>query len=258
MSSWVGLVGVAFKSVDWFVPPYMKGGVIRTLATNIGAATPEKKHEVLEAGLRRLYSHRYLAVMYLERYRRVEPVKDFALQIREAIEASAFGLDHAAVSTILPVVEGVLRRLAIAEGRDVGKGTRKLVQEIEALAERERRHLAQSGGEAVLTNGAFVERIDMLDQLRDFMRDRLLVETSNYDGYDDLNRHGILHGIFGAYGVETNFHKLISFLDGLLFFISLGKSGISCFAPDETDESRKLAAYLQELSRPRKFRPSTA
>jgi hypothetical protein len=219
MTSWVSVAGVAFKSVDWFVPPYMQCGVIRKLAEDIKADAQDKKHAVLEAGLRRLYGPNYLAAMFLERYRTVEPVQEFAVQIREAIEASAFGLDHAAVATLLPVLEGVLRRMALANGRDIGSGTKKLVDEIGQMAEGERRHLAHSGGSADPANGALVERVDMADQLRDFMRDRLLVGTAYYAGINHLNRHGILHGIFGDYGVEANFHKLISFLDVLTFFI---------------------------------------
>jgi hypothetical protein len=55
-----------------------------------------------------------------------------------------------------------------------------------------------------------------------------LAGTAKYTGINSLNRHGILHGIFGGYGVEANFQKLVSSLDGLVFFISLGTSGISC------------------------------
>ena len=250
MTSWVAKVGVTFKSVDWFVPPYMKGGVIRKLAVDIDSAPTDSKHLALEMGLRRMYSPRYLAAMFLERYRKVDPVRDFAIPIREGIEASAFGLDHAAVATVLPVLEGVLRRLAIAGGRDLGNGTRKLVDEIERRAEHERRALAQAGGETVIANGGLVERIDMLEQLRDFMRDRLLVGTNKYTGIDELNRHGILHGVFGNYGVETNFQKLVSFLDGLVFSIA------PSLAPDETTESRRFATYLNELSGMRKLRPT--
>jgi hypothetical protein len=147
----------------------------------------------------------------------------------------------------------VLRRLALADGCDVGRGTKKLVDEIEQLAERERRALAQSQGTAMPgQSDALVERIDMLEQLRDFLRDRLLVPTARYSGMNDLNRHGM----FGDYGVEANFQKLISFLDGLAFFISLGTSGISCLAPDDTAESHQLALYLRRLSEARRSRPT--
>jgi hypothetical protein len=168
MTNWVSQAGTAFRSVDWFVPPYMQGGVIRKLAAEIDAAPADKKHAVLELGLRRFYGPGYLAAMFLERYRKVDPVRDFAVQIREAMEEWAFGLDHAAVATLLPVLEGVIRRLALADGRDVGSGTKKLVNEIEELADR--RALAQAQGQPTPgLSDALVERVEMLDQLRTFL-----------------------------------------------------------------------------------------
>jgi hypothetical protein len=104
MESWVSRAGATFKGLDWFVSPYMQGGVIRKLAAAIDPA-PES-HAILEVELRRLYGLEHLASMLLERYRKVNLVGDFAEQIGEAIEAHALGLDHPAVSTLLPVIEG--------------------------------------------------------------------------------------------------------------------------------------------------------
>lgn len=247
--TWVSSVGATFASVDWFVPPYMQGGAIRKLALAIDAAPETAKHSVLEAGLRRLYEPEYQAVMLLERYRKLEPVSSFAIQVREAMEAAAFGLNHAAIAMMLTVLEGIVRKLADADGRDVGPGTKKLVAEIEQLA-KEERHAATAGS----VDDALLERIEMVEQLRDFMRDRLLIGTSKYDGIGHLNRHGILHGLFLGYGAESNFHKLISFLDGLVFFISLRRTGISCFAPEDTTDSTALAAYFRALVAARQAR----
>jgi hypothetical protein len=45
----------------------------------------------------------------------------------------------------------------------------------------------------------------MLEGLRDFIRDRFLENTKKYGGLDQLNRHGILHGIYDEYGEDNNF-----------------------------------------------------
>jgi hypothetical protein len=250
MTTWVAQAGVTFRSVDWFVPPYMQGGVLRRVAAAIEAAPTAQRHSVLEGALKELYGPEYMAVMLLERYQKVDPVSEFSKQIRDAIEASAFGLDYAAVATLLPVLEGVIRRLANADGRDVGRGTSKLADEIDQLAVHERKAFGQSGADE-----AILERIEMIEQLRDFMRDRLLVKTADYAGINKLNRHGIVHGVFDDYDVESNFQKLVSFLDGLVFFVSLRRSGISCLAPGDTTESLRLASYLRDLSVARRARP---
>lgn len=186
--------------------------------------------------------------MLLERYRKVTPVREFAAQIYEAIQAQALGLHHAAVATLLPVLEGVLRKLAHADGRDIGQGTQKLVEEVDRLAISERQASPDP-------RDAAMERIEMIEQLRDFMRDRLLMKTHSYSGINNLNRHGILHGVFDGYGASSNFQKLISFLDGLVFFTGFRTPGVSCFAPDDTIESRQLAQYLSGLSACQPLRP---
>lgn len=250
MATWVSLAGLTFKSVDWFVPPYLQGGALRRLAETIDGAPPNFRHTVLEDALPKLYGPEYLAAMLLERYPRVAPVSEFITQIREAMEASALGLRHVAVSTLLPVIEGSLRKYASANGRDVGSGTKKLVDELSAMAQSAR---ASDGG---ASDDALVERAEMMEQLRDFMRERLLSPTGAYAGINDLNRHGILHGVFGRYGTDGNFEKLVSFIDGLVFYLSLKTPGISCLAPDETTESRRMARYLRALRSIRRFRPS--
>jgi hypothetical protein len=86
----------------------------------------------------------------------------------------------------------------------------------------------------------------MLQSLRDFCSERLLKSTGVYAGFDQLNRHGILHGIFDQYGGPTNFFRLITLLDLLCFSIVLVHGG-SCFAPDQTAESERLAEYYRKL-----------
>jgi hypothetical protein len=53
----------------------------------------------------------------------------------------------------------------------------------------------------------------MLTVFRDFVKNTLLAQTSRYTGAGELNRHGIVHGLFKGYGCEANFYKLVSFLD---------------------------------------------
>ena len=85
----------------------------------------------------------------------------------------------------------------------------------------------------------------MLTGLRDFFAERLLTHTDNYDGLDQLNRHGILHGIFEQYGNAVNFLRLITLLE--LFFAMVLAHGGSSFAPNHTPESDKLAERYRRL-----------
>jgi len=226
-----------FDAVDWIVPPYIQLGVLRQLAARIEAASAEDKHGVLEEELGSIYDPSDIAVMLLERYAKTRHVADFKPAIAEAIEAAHLGMFHAAVSTLLPVVEGVIRKIATARGQSVGNGTKKLVDEIDALITQQ--HV--TGG------GAAIERVEMLESFRDFLKSKLLEHTSKYAGAGELNRHGILHGVFSTFGHEWNFYKVLSFLDLLCFFIAIS-TNISALAPHRTPESERLASYYRQLS----------
>ncbi len=161
---------------------------------------------------------------------------DFKTEIAEAIEASQMGLLHAAVATLLPVLEGIIRKIADSRGQSIGSGTSKLVDEVEELIAQEK-SLAPH----------FHERVIMLEAFRDFLKNRLLINTDMYNGVGNLNRHGVLHGVFSKYGHDFNFYRLISFLDLLCFIIAVHKRGISILAPDVTEDSERLADYYRRI-----------
>lgn len=94
----------------------------------------------------------------------------------------------------------------------------------------------------------------MLQSLRDFFAERLYVKTDKYEGLDQLNRHGILHGTFDGYGDSINFYRLVSLLDLLCFALVLSHGG-SSFAPEYTLESQSLANYYKVTRQHSEQRP---
>ena len=233
----LGTLAIAFESVDWIIPPYFPNGALYELAENIlKVSSREDKLRVLGTYLPRFYKSEYLAIMLLERYDKILHIKDFILQISEAIEASQMGLFHIAVTGLIPVLEGIIRKIANTRGKTIGDGTKNLVKEINNLIKQEK--------ESPFCHG---ERITMLECFRNFFQKNLLIHTKNFSGSGNLNRHGILHGIFEKYGSDLNFFRLISLLDLLCFIISLKMSSISIFAPSPTKKSLKLTTYYLSL-----------
>lgn len=227
----------AFKEVDWPIPPYLQlGRFLSPLARDIrNAATADAKLALMRERLSGAYNAGYLADMYLDRYSKIPHVRDFARQIDESIRTYFCGYTFNAVTGLLPVIEGIIRKMATSHNRDVGQGTRKLNDELQALVEREEQ-----------SPHCYGERLVMLEAFRDFVRDRLLQNTDRYVGLDEFNRHGILHGIFENFGQDINFLRLITLLDLLCFSIGLIES-VSMFAPAPTSESSKLAAAYTAL-----------
>jgi hypothetical protein len=229
-------LATAFKEVDWPIPAYLRLGFLSPLAKAVKDAPQGSKLEIMREALAITYTPEYLAGMFLDRYSRIVHVRDFKRQIDESIRTYFCGYTFNAVTGMVPVLEGIIRKMAARQNRDVGQGTRKLVDELQALVDQEEH-----------SSHCYGERLVMLQAFRDFVRDRLLQNTAGYSGLNEFNRHGILHGIFENFGQDINFFRLITLLDLLCFSIGLVEGGVSMFAPAETSESSKLAADYRQL-----------
>jgi hypothetical protein len=228
-----------FREIDWLVPAYLSVGFLYRFAHTLEGSPPEMRPEVMRLVLTAVYNPEYLASMFVGRYSKIIHVKDFSRQIDEAIKAYFSGYRLAAITALLPVVEGIVRKIATRQNRDVGHGTRRLNFEFDRLV-----------GSEENSPDRYEERLVMLEGLRDFVRDRLLEDTRKYTGLNELNRHGILHGIYDQYGEDNNFFRLITILDLLCFSIGLIEGGVSAFAPEPTPESTELARHYRQLQQP--------
>jgi hypothetical protein len=212
-------------------------GFLSPLAKAIEAAPPDQKSKILLHGLSVAYTPDYLAGMFLDRYSKIVHVRDFTPQIDESIRAYFSGYKSIAVTGLLPVLEGIIRKIATRQGRGVGNGTAGLKDELNKLVEEE-----------LASPNCYGERVVLLETFRDFVRDKLLKNTATYSGSNEFNRHGILHGIYVNYGEDVNFFRLVTLLDLLCFSIGLMEGGVSMFGPTPTPESLRLADDYRTLS----------
>jgi hypothetical protein len=228
----------AFKEVDWPIPPYLRLGFLTKLAKAIEEAPPDLKPKIMYQHLAQAYGPEYLAIMLLERYSKILHIRDFRQQIGESIKAYFCGCTYPAVCGLIPVFEGVVRKIASQHGRDIGmwKTTKKINAEIKLFVERE-----------INSSNCYGERLVMLEAFCDFIQTKFLMDTDVYSGLNELNRHGILHGVFHTFGESVNFLRLITLIDLLCFSIGLTE-GVSMFAPESTAESASLAQHYVMMS----------
>jgi hypothetical protein len=193
----------------------------------------------LERDLAVLYQPEGLAAMVLHRYPDVPVIKDYKDTIAESVEAHFFGLDHVAVGGLIPVLEGVARRLAMNHGI-VAKGIKGV---FEGLAEAYKnlvidRHI-----------GATDELCVMLDSFASFARHQVYADSTLSALVDSTNRHGIAHGAYadGDYGRPLNFFKTISAVDFLTMLSSFDTYRVYAFAASPSDASRALAKRYAAL-----------
>src|ERR1700722_11560761 len=109
----------AFKEVDWPIPPYLNLGFLTALAKAIKDAPQDAKPAIMREKLASAYTADYLAAMYLDRYSRIPYVKDFARQIDESIRTYFSGYTFNAVTGLLPVIEGIISKIAASQYRDI-------------------------------------------------------------------------------------------------------------------------------------------
>ena len=224
-----------FNDAGWFIPPYVSIGYLQEVVKDITS----NGNVDLESSLAYVYNETNLAALVTERYTEVPIVNEYLQIIRESIEAHFIGLDHIAVSGLIPVIEGVGRKFAKAN--DINESYVKNV--FVAFAE----HCKND----VITNqiGAVNEIIPILDAFVHFAKENLYVNSANYPHNDNTNRHGILHGAFSDtdYGTPLNFYKVIGAVDFLCFVISI-REPISFLAPSPTLNSISLEKYYRMLT----------
>jgi hypothetical protein len=232
-------VATSLHKVGWFIPPYRPAAIMGTIASAIATLGDQYTQDQLERDLSILYQPEGLAAMVLHRYPEVPVIQEYKNTIAESVEAHFLGLDHVAVGGLIPVLEGVARRLAINRGIDC-KG-------IKSVFER----LAEAYKHFVIDRriGATDELCVMLDSFANFARDLVYANSTLSVLVDSTNRHGIAHGAYtdDDYGRPLNFFKTISAIDFLTMLSSLDTSRVYVFAASPTDASRALAKRYATL-----------
>ncbi|AEH16207.1 MULTISPECIES: hypothetical protein [Shewanella] len=238
-----------FTSVGWFIPSHSTMGYIGSIAKEI----KDSEQPNIEPFLKGLYSSLNQAAMVTERYPVLPHICDYKDIISESIEAHFLGLNYAAVTTLMPVVEGVGNKLV--DEWDIERKFRSCNKDkgISTLFS----DLAQKCRQYVIENelGMVSEIVPALEAFEHYLKNNFYINSTKYSFDDKTNRHGILHGSFKDvdYGVPMNFYKTIGAVEFLCFIISL-KEPISFSAPTPTKKSYQLAAYYDSCTANRLLR----
>jgi len=227
---------ISFNSVGWFIPPYVTNGFLDVLSKAISDKGGSFKQPDLEIALSFIYSPDNLAAMVTERYPITPHINDFKMIISEAVEAHFLGLNHIAVSGLMPVIEGAGKKISDSRGVQFDSIKNGFV------------NLANDCKNDVIKNniGNVDEIISMMESFIYFAENHIYIHSNKYLLSDNTNRHGILHGAYSDndYGDPINFYKSISAID-FLCFVSAFRAPVSCFAPSPTERSRQIATFYK-------------
>jgi hypothetical protein len=222
------------NTLGWFLPPFINTGSIE-MRLRLQAMRGPFTQDDLEGLLTFLYSPEYVAAMVLHRYPKTPVVALYEKTIAEGAWAHFAGLHHVAAGGLMPVIEGIGKRLASERGIDTNRKSIKAIFEallIDAKEDVVRRRI-----------GATAEIIVMLDSFSCFIASYFYSSTDQYPLLDGTNRHGVAHGLYtdAEYGSPLNFFKIIAAVDFLTFISLLRPLNMSGLAPDPTPESMALA-----------------
>lgn len=234
LDSWV----VEFEKIGWFIPPYVTMGQMdEIIDKNLQYKTHLSQSE-LEEILSHIYSPANLGKLFIEKYSVTPFVKDYSKIINEGIEAHFIGLNYAAVATLVPVIEGIARKIALK--RNVWD--KHIKQTI--------KNLCKSCKEKVVDKklGAYEEVESMINSFEKFATEKLYSNSKDYPHDDNTNRNGIAHAAYADsdYGTPINFYKSIAAINSLCFLSAID-SGLSWFPPKGSEASTKKAQYYLNL-----------
>lgn len=232
--------------VGWMWPAYVSNRVVWDLLGELRAARPSERKAIVERTFPAIYPPGSLATGFLGLYIVVPILQEFATSIEEAIEAAMMGRFTAAVATLTPVVEGILRRIGELDGREPGIKKTKLAQEFDHMIffEQSRRYDSETTE----------ERIAMVEGFKRYFLEVLYKDTRAGDQVD-LNRHAISHALEQNWGKPANFYVLISIIDHLSFIMCMRTDGAPVLFPSETQASRELSLHYLKLRRTGLSRP---
>ena len=236
----------AFQAVGWFIPPYVQMGFLSRLAARILSHPEPMTPDELAIELATIYSPVGLAAMVLHRYPIVPVLSDYQETIAESIEAHFLGLHHVAATGLVPVVEGagrILLESRVSQPVSKRQSIKDVVVELSVYCKAQSRSgLAGHAGEVV----------SMMDSFTWFAQNVLFADSASHGFLDNTNRNGMAHGFYrdSDYGRPINFYKIMAAVE-FLAFVSSFTANVSWFAPEQTDESMRLAAYYALLSQVR-------
>lgn len=238
------------------VPLYLGQGEIS--AGFHAAANSKDPANAVEKWLNDIFEMDLVAAYFLRFFSKSEALKDYRVIIFEAIESFYMGLDHVAIMSLIPVVEGGLRNLqSLVLGEDKGNVKGEIFEKrLKFILKNwgDRRvsdydwHPGRYGVDDIEVD--FYTHIcpqsDVINCFRLFFKN-VLYRTAESNG-GGFNRHVIVHMLGNDFNKPANFYRVFLALTHIAFIESLTNENVPFFWQGYNDESRKLGQYLRNIS----------
>lgn len=244
-----------FLEINLVLPPYYKMGYLSSFAHLIKESKKEDKENLANIFLNSMYSEDSIASLCINIYKKKIAISPFYEQILESIQAFYYGLYRAAITTIIPCIEGIIRnigdqvKMPISDKIDKDSFLKVLckvqLHDIKNIELRTYNWFPKKEMNIPLFD-IFNERIQMIESIKYFLEHSLYQHTKNRSNITNLNRHGIIHGLISNFNNPSNFLRLITMLNSLSITSIIAGDPGSFFHPPTTPESENLAKYFRK------------
>lgn len=254
--------------LNWiFLHPYSQRMDIEILSKLSLADNPEDK-------ILAFYARKFLdlrtTIHFIEGFYKTRPfLKDYISSIRESVILCLQKEFKGAITVLIPVIEGTLRKYLVSRQGEEKKHTvdiKKLLKAIPILideyVERSKNDLINRHKNALIVNNyldhnqekELLKRYRMyfglwMKQLRNYLENNLYLNTKHKDVKDSFNRHLIFHALEDNIEYSfSNYLRLFNSLNFLSWSIGLTTDGCSVLSAANEDEIQNLwVDYLNIL-----------
>jgi len=221
---------------DLLPPPYVGLSALIDIKKQLIYRKPVDPTPMLTSVLSKVFATDQLSRYQVEMYEKFAVFRGFEKITDQCIKAFELGLNSIAIIGLIPVLEGVLRKIGELEMDDFQGNTSKdeflkLIDHLSTLLSRQAYAYYDVPSFMRLPKfiGAFHEQIQLLNAFRAYFQTRLYENTARIVGPIDLNRHSVLHGLVTDFDKPINFYRLIiaiNFLGGTSYLLGHTESSV--------------------------------
>ncbi len=238
-------VASLWRKVEWFSPLWVPRGQVNALLKDVEHRSKEEAISLFDYHTSTIYILSFQAVCIAQLMPNSRSLADFAPIAREAYLAFYAGYRASSIAALIPVVEGVLRRISGNQSDlPIPSQIDHVIDQACILAGRLHYDHMWLPREYLSVDYLYVqdERVFVFETFRRWLKETFFRRTGEYDGITWLNRHLFAHGTSTEWQNAANFSRLVVVLATLGVIESWHDESnrVSLFFPDMNDDSKLL------------------
>lgn len=235
-----------WRSVDWFVPAYVTNGDIHDAFKTAGVdpgnfrlRTDSFNQKQFDYAMPSIYSVGQMVLVVNQILPKSEIIKKHLPIIKESMLAFYSGMRVAAIASLIPIMEDILRSLVIEGDKsdDLITNINKCIDAACMTAYKMDIDYVDWVPNEYASNEFLKstnERVFILESIRTWLLDSFYIDSNKYCNESGFNRHHFAHALSDIWHKNTNFFRAIGLIQALAF--------VECFAHPDS----KISIFLPE------------